>query len=178
MQVMLRHAQQADLAELQALIARSIRILGKGHYTTAQIEAALTGAFGVDTQLIRDSTYFVAERDGELVGCGGWSHRHTLFGSDAYQQRNAAELDPTLDAAGIRAFFVDPAAVRCGVGSVILSHCEAAARTHGFQRAQLMATLPGVCLYEARGYVREEVVLHEVAPNLTIQFVRMSKALV
>src|SRR5215471_367503 len=101
----IRPATLKEVALLEDLIQRSIRTLGAGDYTRAQIDAALLGAFGVDTQLIRDRTYFVM-MDGEvIVACGGWSKRRTLFGSDARSERDAAELDPAHDAAKIRAFF-------------------------------------------------------------------------
>jgi GNAT superfamily N-acetyltransferase len=177
MTLALREAALADVPALEALIARSIRTLGAGDYTGPQIEAALLGAFGVDTQLIRDGTYFAAVRpdDPRIVACGGWSRRRTLFGSDAREGRDAALLDPAVDAAKIRAFFVDPDAARRGVGTLLLSHCEAQARAHGFQRFELMATLPGVRLYAARGYRAGTPIRHPLAPGLAIEFVPMEK---
>jgi GNAT superfamily N-acetyltransferase len=113
---------------------------------------------------VRDGTYFVVEAEGRIVGCGGWSRRRTLFGGDAHVERDAAELDPRTDAAKIRAFFVDPAHARRGVGRMILEHCEAEARSCGFSRVELMATLPGVRLYAAHAYVPGTPVQHQLAP--------------
>lgn len=174
---LLRHATPADCAEIQELIARSIRALGAEDYSEGQIEGALKGAFGLDTQLITDGTYFVVESDGQILGCGGWSYRKTLFGSDARADRDGATLDPASDAAKIRAFFVDPAAARRGVGSAILERCEDEARRQGFRRAEMMATLPGKRLYEARGYVPEEKIQYPLGPGITIEFVPMWKNL-
>ena len=173
----LREATPADCAEIEELIARSIRALGAGDYSTEQIEGALTGAFGLDSQLIADGTYFVVESDGRLLGCGGWSYRRTLFGGDARSDRDAGTLDPGTDAAKIRAFFVDPAAARQGIGSAVLERCESEARRHGFRRAEMMATLPGKRLYEARGYVPGERVQYPVGPGVFIEFVPMWKSL-
>ena len=173
----LREATPADSAEIQELIARSIRALGAGDYSPEQIEGALQGAFGLDSQLVADGTYFVVESAGRLIGCGGWSYRRTLFGGDTRGGRDAGTLDPSSDAAKIRAFFVDPDAARQGVGSALLEHCEAEARRHGFRRAEMMATLPGKRLYEARGYVPGEKVHYPVAPGLAIEFVPMWKTL-
>ena len=173
----LRTATAADLGVLEALIARSIHTLGAQDYTTPQIDAALKGAFGVDTQLIRDGTYFVVEQGQEIVACGGWSHRRTLFGSDARAGRDAAQLDPAVDAAKIRAFFVDPRHARRGIGSLLLDHCERLAATAGFRRCELMATLPGVRLYAARGYVAATPIRHPLGPDLEIEFVPMTKLL-
>lgn len=171
----LRHATQSDLNELEALIALSARVLGAHDYSAAQIEGALRGAFGVDTQLIRDGTYFVVESGGRLAGCGGWSRRQTLFGGDARSDRDAAELDPQQDAAKIRAFFVRPGFERRGIGSAILDRSERDAIAHGFARFELMATLPGVRLYASRGYLVGDLIRWPVGDGLTIDFVPMTK---
>lgn len=174
---MLRLARLDERDRLQQLIADSIRTLGAADYRAEQIEAALQGAFGVDTQLLRDGTYFVAEIGGELAGCGGWSWRRTLFGGDARSGRDAAALDPAVDAAKIRAFFIAPAFARRGVGRAILAHCEQAARAAGFRRCEMMATLPGVRLYRAVGYQSGAMIHHPVGEGLTIEFVPMYKPL-
>ena len=171
----LRPARLDDVPALQALIARSARELSRGDYDATQVEAALAGAFGVDTQLIRDGTYFVADQAGVPVGCGGWSRRRTLFGGDADPNRDAGLLDPARDAARIRAFFVDPAQARRGIGRALLEHCEAAAQAAGFRAFELMATLPGQRLYEALGYRRGTPVEHPLQPGLSIRFVPMSR---
>jgi len=171
----LRRATLDDLPALKELIALSARELSTTDYTPDQIEAALRGAFGVDTQLIRDGTYFVIEADGRLAGCGGWSRRRTLFGSDARADRDATELDPAVDAAKIRAFFIHPDFARRGFGSAILERCEQDASAHGFKRLELMGTLPGVRLYAARGFKPAPMIHWPLGDGLAIQFVPMSK---
>ena len=122
----LRLATLDDVPAIRELIARSIHGLGAADYTRAQIEAALQGAFGVDTALIRDGTFFVAETHArELIACGGWGRRRTLFGGDARAERDESLLDPKSDPAKIRAFFVDPAHARQGIGRALLARCEA-----------------------------------------------------
>src|SRR5256884_8139706 len=117
MEYKLRLATLEDVPALRELIARSIHGLGAADYTPAQIEAALQGAFGVDTVLIRDGTYFVAETPTrDIVACGGWGRRRTLFGSDARAERDESWLDPKFDPAKIRAFFIDPQHARRGIG--------------------------------------------------------------
>jgi GNAT superfamily N-acetyltransferase len=175
MPAQIRPATMEEKPLLEALIARSARGLSTEDYSTEQIEGALRGAFGVDTQLIRDQTYFIAELDGEIVGCGGWSHRKTLFGGDARVDREAGELDPSTDAAKIRAFFIDPNYARRGIGRAILDACERAARAQGFRRFEMMATLPGVRLYQVCGYIAQENVSYPVGGGVTIPFVRMRK---
>jgi GNAT superfamily N-acetyltransferase len=174
----LRKAALDDQSALAALIARSARELSVGDYEPEVVEGALRGAFGVVTQLIRDGTYFVVESGaGAIVGCGGWSYRRTLFGSDSGPGRDASELDPSVDAAKIRAFFIDPAHARRGLGTLLLNHCESEAAARGFTRLEMMATLPGQKLYAARGYAPIGHVTHELAPGLSIEFVPMRKEL-
>jgi ribosomal protein S18 acetylase RimI-like enzyme len=171
----LRRATFADLPAIGPLIAASARELSKGDYTPGQVEGALRGAFGTDTQLIRDGSYFVIEANGRLAGVGGWSRRRTLFGSDARAGRDSTELDPARDAAKIRAFFIHPDFARRGLGTWMLERCEQDAMAHGFKRFELMATLPGVRLYAARGYLPGERVEWPVEDGLAIPFVPMSK---
>lgn len=175
--VVLRTATPADVEALLTLIPASVRGLSRGDYSDEQIEAALGTAFGVDSQLIRDGTYFVAEVDGEIVGCGGWSRRRTLFGGDRQPGRESTLLDPAHEPAKIRAFFVHPAHARRGIGRALLARCEEEARAAGFQAAEMMATLPGVRLYRALGYSPTERVAHPLRPGLSIEFMAMRKAL-
>ena len=165
----------ADLPALGPLIAASVRELSRGDYTPEQVEGALRGAFGTDTQLIRDGSYFVVEVEGQLAGCGGWSRRRTLFGSDARTGRDATELDPAKDAAKIRAFFIHPDFARRGLGTAILERCEQDAAAHGFTRFELMGTLPGVRLYAARGYQAGERIEWPLGDGLAIPFIPMTK---
>ncbi|HTD72582.1 MAG TPA: GNAT family N-acetyltransferase [Steroidobacteraceae bacterium] len=173
----LRKATLADVPALNALIARSARGLSAADYRAEQIEGALRGAFGVDSQLLADETYFVVEDAGQIVGCGGWSFRATLFGGDARAGRDASTLDPKTQAAKIRAFFVDPDNARRGIGSLLLDRCEREARAHGYARVELMATLPGVKLYAARGYVGGAQVQFDVGSGERIEFIPMHKDL-
>jgi GNAT superfamily N-acetyltransferase len=177
MSIELRKAKPVDVPMLGELIARSARTLSTNDYRPSQVEGALRGAFGIDSQLLKDETYFVAEEDGVLAGCGGWSFRSTLFGSDARAGRDASVLDPSTQAAKIRAFFVEPSKARRGIGTLLLDRCEREARAHGFSRVELMATLPGVKLYAARGYIGSLPVRYDVGGGESIEFIPMHKDL-
>lgn len=166
-----------DCPELESLIARSARQLGSTDYTPEQIEGALKGAFGVDTCLIQDGTYFVVEADNIIVGCGGWSRRKTLFGGDSGAARDDEELDPAIQPAKIRAFFVDPDHARKGIGKAILEHCESEALAHGFRQCELMATLPGLRLYRKYGYVAGTPIQYQLESGTAIEFVPMRKTI-
>jgi GNAT superfamily N-acetyltransferase len=186
MKISIRHAISTDVPVLRALIDASVRGLQAHDYTPAQIEGGLASVYGVDTQLINDGTYMVVEAisEGEpapaepvIVGCGGWSKRKTLFGGDQWTRREADLLDPGQDAAKIRAFFVHPAWARRGIGSMILEACETAAQAAGFTRFEMGATLTGVPMYGARGYVAIEALVVPLANGEALPIVRMEKSL-
>ena len=170
-----RRASLYDVPAIQRLIAVSARGLSREDYSDVQIDAALGSALGVDSQLIRDGTYFVAEADATLIACGGWSWRKTLFGGDVEPGRQPESLDPTREAARIRAFFVHPDWARQGLGRTMLELCEAEARRTGFTSAELMATLPGERLYRRCGYESRDAIEHTLPGGIGIQFVPMHK---
>ena len=175
----LRKASSDDEAAIAEVIAASVRGLAKGIYDSQQIELSIHSVFGVDHQLIADRTYFVAVADGSVVGCGGWSFRKTLYGASGYaHSREPEKLDPAFEAAKIRAFFVHPYAARNGIGRAILNACENEARDAGFLAAEMMATLPGVPLYEACGYARGESVSVPLENGVAIECIKMSKDLI
>ena len=177
MNLSLRQAIAADIPSLRVLIDGSVRGLQAVDYTPAQIEGALQTVYGVDSQLIADGTYYVVESGSQpiLVGCGGWSKRKTLFGGDRWTGREHSLLNPRQDAAKIRAFFVHPNWVRRGVGSMILEACEKAASAAGFTRFEMGATLTGVPLYRAKGYVALETLDVPLQNGESLAVIRMEK---
>jgi GNAT superfamily N-acetyltransferase len=177
MYYVIRKARLEDRAAIGRLIVVSARMLSRSDYSEQQIEAAIANIFGVDTDLILDETYFVAESAGRLIGCGGWSKRRTLFGGDRFTDRDSSELDPATEPAKIRAFFIHPSHTRKGIGRAILSACESEARAGGFRSLELMSTLPGVKLYEACGYEAGERIEHEARDGVKVEFVPMRKDL-
>jgi len=155
----IRPAVATDLPVLRGLIEASVRQLQADDYTTSQRESALATVFGVDTQLVTDGTYLVVEHcpsespaSPTIVACGGWSKRKTLYGADQWTDRHDDLLDPTRDAAKIRAFFIHPDWARRGIGTLLLEACESAARSAGFSRFEMGATLTGAKLFRERGY--------------------------
>lgn len=176
----IRLALTQDIPALRELIDQSVRVLQRDDYSAEQLDAALGTAYGVDTQLISDGTYYIVEavgRTGEMVlaACGGWSMRKTLYGSDHGPYRDNAMLDPACDAAKIRAFFVHPEWTRRGIASLILKTCEDAAYAQGFRRFEMGATLTGVPMYAARGYTKREQIEVPLPNGLSLTVVRMAK---
>jgi N-acetylglutamate synthase-like GNAT family acetyltransferase len=178
MNVVIRLATIKDIPALEELIRNSVRGLSATYYSAEQIESALVHIFGVDTQLIRDQTYFIAAAGELIAGSGGWSKRATLFGGD---QTKSDEIDPLLDPATqparVRAFYIHPDWARKGVGSLILKSCEDAAAEAGFNRIELAATLPGVPFYLARGYEQGEQISIETPDGPSLPVVRMTRTL-
>ncbi len=174
-EIRIRLARSDEIAALNALIDASARALSRGFYTGTEIEALCRFVFGVDSGLIEDGTYFVAELDGERAACGGWSRRRTLYGGDQRPVGEAARLDPKVDAARIRAFFVSPDFARRGLGRALLEACERAALEDGFQTLELMATLPGVPFYDALGFSAVEEARDTLPNGVEVRFVRMRK---
>jgi GNAT superfamily N-acetyltransferase len=172
----------ADVPRLRELIEASVRGLQAEDYSPAQIEGALQSVYGVDSQLIGDGTYFVAEvlepqSEPEIVACGGWSKRKTLYGGDQYAGREDSLLDPARDAAKIRAFFVHPKWARRGMGSLILEACENAALEAGFTRLEMGATLSGVAFYRAKGYVEIDNQEVPLVNGESLPIVKMGKVI-
>jgi len=176
-----RRARIDDIPRLRNVIEASVRGLQTEDYSAAQIDGALRSVYGVDSQLIADGTYFVAEQASEngplIVGCGGWSKRRTLYGGDQYTGREDSLLDPERDGAKIRGFFVHPKWARRGIGGLILQVCEDAARSAGFTRLELGATLSGIAFYLAKGYVEVENEAVPLGSGETLRIVKMAKPL-
>lgn len=172
-----RIARETDIPALEALIPLSVRALQAAYYSPAQMEAALGPVFGVDRQLIRDGTYFVVQHGGEVVGCGGWSKRQSLFGGDRNRVTPDPELDPRRDAARVRAFFVHPGWARRGIGRSIMQACERGIIAANFRRVDIVATLAGEPLYAAFGYSVVERYEIPLRDGLNLPVVRMTRPL-
>ena len=187
----IRRAVEADVPALRELIELSVRKLQAQDYSPQQLEAALRTVFGVDSQLIADGTYLVIEatatdKDSQsagraqagaavIAGCGGWSKRKTLYGGDRWRERQDDLLDPRVDAAKIRAFFIHPDWARQGVGTRILDACEAAAAAEGFTRFEMGATLTGAKLFRERGYVALQPIELPLEDGITLPIIHMRK---
>jgi GNAT superfamily N-acetyltransferase len=170
-----RLAVRDDLPALSALMDAAIGELQRPFLSEAEI-ASSRAIMGLDTQLVDDGTYFVVHLDGVLAGCGGWSRRATHYGSDATPGRDPRLLDPGREAARVRAMYTRPDLARRGVGRLILTLCEEAARAEGFARAELVATMAGEPLYRACGY-RPVEAMRDDRGGVAVPLLRMEKPL-
>ena len=173
---LLRPALPADLSVLRDIIERSAAALSVGFYTQQQTAAVTREVFGVDSQLVADGTYYAIETDGAIVACGGWGKRSTSFGGDQAKSAPERLLDPATEAAKIRAFFVDSAWARRGLGSMLRTHCAAQAAAAGFGTLELVSTMPGVPLYRALGFSEVEPFDLLLTRGVRVPVVRMRRA--
>jgi GNAT superfamily N-acetyltransferase len=169
-----RQAVIENVPALTTVMDAAISELQRGFLDDAQIESS-RAIMGLDTELIEDGTYFVVEIDGEIAGCGGWSRRATLYGSNEAPGRDSQLLDPRADPARVRAMYTHPEYARRGVGRLILSLCEEAAAAEGFTRLELMSTLSGEPLYTAYGFQPLERLVVDSAGGAPVPCVRMEK---
>lgn len=174
----LRPATLADADAIDALMKASIQELFPQFYDAAQTEASIRYIGVVDRMLIEDATYFVAAADAELVACGGWSRRDKLYSGSGEGASDARLLDPATEPARVRAMFVRPDWTRKGLGTRILEACEAAATAEGFRTLALMATLPGLPLYERFGFRVLEQVQIPLPNGLSIGGASMDKPII
>jgi len=170
-----RLATHDDIPNIRALIERSVRALSVGFYTDEEAEAGIAHVFGVDTQLIHDRTYYVIDAPDGLAAAGGWSKRRTLYGGDQMKEVEDPLLDPAVDAARIRAFFVDPAWARKGLATLLYDVCADAARAAGFRTLELMATAPGEPLYERLGFIACERTALSLPGGVALKLIRMDR---
>lgn len=172
---MIRKAVREDIPAIERVMRASIAGLGGPFYDEREVACATQHITIPDEQLIDDGTFFVVEEEGQIVACGGWSKRRKLYTGSVAQASLAGLLDPVVDAARIRAMFVDPAFARRGLGRLILETSEEDARKSGFHTFDLMATLPGVPLYQACGYVEVENATLDLPGGMQLGAVRMRK---
>jgi GNAT superfamily N-acetyltransferase len=171
-----RPANVADIPAIRPLMDAAISELLSSYLPDDGVAASFE-IMGLDTQLIADGDYIVVLAGDEIVGCGGWSRRATLFGGDHTQGRDAALLDPATEPARVRAMYTHPAWTRRGIGRRILDLCEAAARSAGFKACELAATLAGEPLYRACGYLEVERFAAETSTGVAVPLIRMRKTL-
>lgn len=172
-----RAATPADAPQIVDLMRASVRALFPRYYDERQTASAVVHIAHLDPMLIADGTYFVHEVGGEIVACGGWSRRNKLYTGSGDQGDDDRLLDPATEPARVRAMFVRGDWTRRGLGRAILESCRRAALREGFRSLTLVATLPGVPLYRAFGFVETERVLVETPDGIRLDGVAMARGM-
>ncbi len=169
-------ASRDDIGTIKSLMSLSMSKLLKDVLTPEQV-AKSNASMGLDTQLLDDGTYFLIYEDKQIVGCGGWSRRKTLFGGNHTKGRDDSHADPNTEAAKIRAMYTHPDHVRKGVGRYLLELGESAAKAEGFKTVELGATASGILLYEKSGYVVVEDLSVPDEDGVVVPIILMRKSL-
>jgi GNAT superfamily N-acetyltransferase len=172
-----RLARLDDVPQIAELMRSSILDLFPRYYDERQTASAAMYVGQPDLAMIEDGTCFVHEADGEIVACGGWSRRDTLYtgGADEAAAGGARLLDPRTEPARVRAMFVRSDWTRRGLGRSILESSERAARAEGFTSLALLATLPGEPLYRAFGFREVERLAPAMPDGVTLECVAMER---
>jgi GNAT superfamily N-acetyltransferase len=177
MSLSLRRATLRDIPAIEQVMRESIAGISSETYDAQQVESSLRYVAHLDRALVEDGTYFVVEEEESVLACGGWSRRVRLYAGSGTAEDDASFLDPAVDAARVRAMFVLPRAKRRGIGTMILSACEAEAAAAGFRRVELMAMLSGHAMYLASGYEDVETVAASLEDGTPFPLIRMVKLL-
>jgi len=176
-QAELRVATTGDASTVESLMKESTAALFPRYYDERQSASAVDHVAVVDEQLLADGTYFVLEHEDELVACGGWSRRERLYTGSGESGGDTRILEPATEPAKVRAMFVRADWTRRGLGRRIVEACEAAAREEGYRRLALLATLPGVPLYQACGFEPIEALEVALVDGVTLACVAMEKSI-
>lgn len=176
-QAMLRIATTEDAPTVKSLMKESVAALFPRYYDPRQSASAVRHVAVVDEQLLADRTYFVLEHEDELVACGGWSRRDRLYTGSGESGTDTRVLEPETEPAKLRAMFVRADWTRRGLGRRIVEACETAARNEGYHRLALLATLPGVPLYQACGFAPIETIEVALLDGVTLACVAMEKSI-
>jgi len=176
-QAVLRVATTGDQSRVESLMKESVAALFPRYYDERQSASAVHHVAVVDEPLLADGTFFVLESGDELVACGGWSRRDRLYTGSGESESDARILDPASEPAKVRAMFVRADWTRRGLGRRILDECESAAREEGYRRLALLATLPGVPLYQACGFEPIETIEVALVDGVELACVAMEKSI-
>lgn len=172
-----RLATTDDAPRISALMRTSALELFPKYYNAQQTASAAEHIAHLDPLLIKDGTYFVHEANGEIVACGGWSRRKKLYTGSGAREDDELPIDPATEPARVRAMFVRGDWTRRGLGREILESCRRAALAEGFRSLALLATLPGVPLYRAFGFVETGRVAIGMPDGVEIAGVLMSRGM-
>jgi len=150
-------ASLENFAHIQALISKSARILQSQYYKKSEIETALELVSGIE-ELIAAGSFFVAEYEKNIIGCGGW----------------AIDVSEPLKAE-VRGFFVHPDFARRGVATQLLVTCENECSRRGIEILYLTATLSGEPFYKKCGFSEFERFKQVLSDSETFELVKMAK---
>ena len=157
----IRATGRSDIAAVDALLAASYPILLKTDYPPSVLVTALPLISRAQPRLLTSGTYYVAERDGQVLGAGGWT------GAAPGDGRAAAGTGH------IRHVVTDHRAVRQGVGRALMAHILTQAQSAGLTRMTCQATRTAVPFYVAMGFTVQGEIEVTLRPGITFPAVQM-----
>jgi GNAT superfamily N-acetyltransferase len=137
----IRVATPADGEAVTLVCSASYSQLYKEWYSSEILEAVLPVITKANPDLLASGTYYVAELDGKIVGCGGWSEK--LPGGA-----------PISGVGHIRHMATHPDFLGRGVGRRLIERSFADARARAFSTLQCQASLPAESFYARLGFER------------------------
>jgi N-acetylglutamate synthase-like GNAT family acetyltransferase len=162
-QARVRTARLDDLAAVERVFEASFPALMAGAYDGALLARALPLMIRAQPSLVGSGNYHVAEAEGEVIGCGGWSH----------EKPGSAEMEPGVG--HIRHFAIRHDWIGRGIGRAIYARCEAQARTQGVRVFECYSSLNGEPFYRALGFSRLAPIEVEMGPEVAFPSIHMSR---
>ena len=156
----LRVAPIKDMASADALLAHSYPALLRADYPASVLVTALPLISRAQPDLFNSGTYYVVEKDGQMLGCGGWT-----------RDRRDTHV------AHIRHLVTDRRHLRRGVARRIVSHSLDAAVTVGITEMRCASTLTARLFYEALGFRATGPMEVPLRPGISFPAVAMTRSI-
>ncbi len=156
----IRASTLADLAAVDALLARVYPRLLKADYPPSVLVTALPLISRAQPALLRCGTHYVVEEEGRILGAGGWT-------PDAADGARAH----------IRHLVVDDREQRRGIARRIVTRCAAQARAGGAAVLECWSTRTAVPFYAALGFETCGPLIVPLRAGIVFPSVRMIRAL-
>lgn len=163
--ISLRVAGPDDAPAVDGVLQDSYPTLMAAAYEPDLLARALPLMVRSNPRLLTSGTYYLAEAEGEPVGCGGWT----------FDEPGTGNIDP--GTAHIRHFGVRPGWTGKGVGRQLYRRCEADAGAAGASRFLCYSSLNGEPFYRALGFVAERRFIVPMGPDLGFPSALMSRAI-
>lgn len=164
--VTLRTATAADIAGVDALLARAYPRLLKADYPPSLLVTAIPRIARAQPALVASGTYHVAtDEDGTILAAGGWTRAAPVGG----------RTTPTTG--HIRHVVTDDRQTRRGIGRALLSRVIAEAAAQGMTRLDCLSTLTAVPFYRALGFGGDRPVTIALGAGIDFPAVAMTRAL-
>ena len=163
--IRVRSAETGNAAAVHRVLLASYPSLMAHAYENDVLVLALPLMTRPNHKLLGCGTYYIAEADGDIIGCGGWSREEP--GSNLVAPGTAH----------IRHFGVKAEWVRRGVGRALFDRCEADARNLGICLFKCFASLNAVGFYRLLGFEDRGVIDVAMGPDIDLPSVLMERRL-